>query len=147
MKRLKSGLIASWEFLEKHAKRKNGCQDEGLDESFVGKHCERKCAAMAVIKSLEFFPTTITAALSEVTDNLKALLPFGSYHPTSCGNIVHIALLGTNNQMSSLHQRYLTNLFVFSTRLKLKVLLSLQRDSWCNNSVYKFIFYRDIFLC
>lgn len=104
MEGLKSGLIASWEFLEKHAKRKNGCEDEGLDESFVGKHSERKCAAMAVIKSLEFFPTTLTAALSEVTDNLKALLPFGSYHPTICGNIMHIALVGTNNQMSSLHQ-------------------------------------------
>ncbi|XP_073285190.1 acetyl-CoA carboxylase 1-like [Primulina huaijiensis] len=104
MKRLNSGLVASWEFLEKHAERKNGCEDEVLDESFVGKHSERKCAAMAVIKSLEFFPTTLTAALSEVTDNLKGLLPFGSGHPTICDNIMHIALLGTNNQMSSLHQ-------------------------------------------
>ncbi|KZV28923.1 hypothetical protein F511_13718 [Dorcoceras hygrometricum] len=104
IKRFNSGLIASWEFLEEHAKTKNGCVEEVSDESVVGKYSERKCAAMAIIKSLEFFRTMLTAALSEVTDSLKALLPpFGSYHPTMCGNIMHIALLGTNNQMNSLH--------------------------------------------
>ncbi|KAI3465083.1 hypothetical protein Pfo_021746 [Paulownia fortunei] len=98
----RSGLIASWEFLDEHVERENGSEDEISNEPSFEKQNERKWGAMVVIKSLHFLPTVVTAALREATHNLQAAIPNGSVHPATCGNMMHIALAGINNQMSLL---------------------------------------------
>ncbi|KZV44505.1 Acetyl-CoA carboxylase 1 isoform 1 [Dorcoceras hygrometricum] len=94
----RSGLIASWEFLDEHVDRKNGLEDDPS----LQKHSERKWGAMVVIKSLQFLPTVISATLKEATHNLQAAVPNGSIHRATSGNMMHIALAGINNQMSLL---------------------------------------------
>lgn len=101
----RSGLIASWEFLDEHVERKNGSEDEISNEPSVEKRNERKWGAMVVIKSLHFLPTVMTAAFREATHNLQAVIPDGSIHPATCGNMMHIALVGINNPMSLLQDR------------------------------------------
>lgn len=100
------GLIASWEFLEGHVDSKIGSEDRILDEPSVVNHSERKWGAMVVIKSLQFLPTVLTAALRETTHNLQSVVANGSPQPASYGNMMHIALAGINNQMSLLQDRY-----------------------------------------
>ncbi|TYJ36120.1 hypothetical protein E1A91_A05G286400v1 [Gossypium mustelinum] len=94
----RSGLIASWEFLEEHIERKNGSEEQ----MSVEKHSERKWGAMVIIKSLQFLPAIISVALREKTHNLEKATPHGSLEPTTFGNMIHIALVGINNQMSLL---------------------------------------------
>ncbi|CAL5414879.1 unnamed protein product [Camellia sinensis] len=98
----RSDLIASWEFFEEHIERKNGSEDQMLDKPFVEKHTEKKWGAMLIIKSLQFLPTAISAALRETTHDRHDTIPNGSIEPTSHGNMMHIALVGINNQMSLL---------------------------------------------
>lgn len=93
----RSGLIASWEFLEEHFQRKTDAQEEICSE--------RKWGVMMIIKSLQFLPTIITAALREAAHNHHGTTPNGSLQPESHGNMMHIALVGINNQMSSLQDR------------------------------------------
>ncbi|KAK9983391.1 hypothetical protein SO802_032916 [Lithocarpus litseifolius] len=95
----RSGLIASWEFLEEHIARKNGTEDLMSEQPLVEK---RKWGAMVIIKSLQFLPLIINAALKETTHNLNEAAPNGSVEPASFGNMMHIALVGVNNQMSLL---------------------------------------------
>ncbi|KAG8632982.1 acetyl-CoA carboxylase 1 [Manihot esculenta] len=97
----RSGLIASWEFMEEHIGRKNG-SEKMSDESVVEKHCNRKWGAMVIIKSLQFLPAIISAALRETTHNHHESIPNGSLEPANFGNMMHIALVGINNQMSLL---------------------------------------------
>ncbi|PIN24736.1 Acetyl-CoA carboxylase [Handroanthus impetiginosus] len=98
----RSGLIASWEFLDEHVERKHGSEDESSNNPLVEKRNERKWGAMVVIKSLHFLPIAVTAALREASHNLQAMIPDRSSHAASCGNMMHVALVGINNQMSSL---------------------------------------------
>ncbi|GLT93843.1 hypothetical protein SLE2022_116160 [Rubroshorea leprosula] len=91
----RSGLIASWEFLGEHTERKN-------DKLLVEKSSDRKWGAMVIIKSLQFLPAIINAAIRETTHNLHEAVPTGSTEPASFGNMLHIALVGINNQMSFL---------------------------------------------
>ncbi|XP_059630432.1 acetyl-CoA carboxylase 1-like [Cornus florida] len=98
----RSGLIASWEFLEEHIESKNGSEDQMTDKPLVEKHAERKWGAMVIIKSLQFLPTVISAALRETTHNIHNTIPNGSVEPSNHGNMMHIALVGINNQMSLL---------------------------------------------
>ncbi|GFP84525.1 acetyl-coa carboxylase 1 [Phtheirospermum japonicum] len=98
----RSGLIASWEFLDEHVERKSGSEDKISNEPPFEKPNERRWGAMVVIKSLTFLPTVVNAALKEATHNLQAAIPNGYMHPTTCGNMMHIALAGINNQMSLL---------------------------------------------
>ncbi|KAL6574183.1 acetyl-coenzyme-A carboxylase [Orobanche hederae] len=98
----RSGLIASWEFLDEHVERKSGSEDNISNEPSFERQNKRRWGAMVVIKSLTFLPTVVTAALKEATHNLEAAIPNGSMHPTTCGNMMHIALAGINNQMSLL---------------------------------------------
>ncbi|KAL8058416.1 hypothetical protein ABFX02_03G016600 [Erythranthe guttata] len=92
----RSGLIASWQFLDEHVQRKNRSEDE------FSKRNEGKWGAMVVIKSLHFLPTVVAAALREATNNWQAVVPDQSIHPVTSGNMMHIALAGINNQMSLL---------------------------------------------
>lgn len=98
----RSGLIASWEFLEEHIARKNGSEDQFSEKTLVEKHSERKWGAMVIIKSLQFLPTTISAALRETNHNFHELTLDGSTELPTYGNMMHIALVGINNQMSLL---------------------------------------------
>lgn len=98
----RSGLIASWEFLDEHVERRNRSEDELSNEPSAEK---RKWGAMVVIKSLHFLPTVVTAALREATHNWQAVIPDGSTDPATSGNMMHIALAGINNQMSLLQDR------------------------------------------
>ncbi|POO04043.1 Pyruvate carboxylase [Trema orientale] len=98
----RSGLIASWEFLEEHIERKGETADEVTDKPLVEKHSERKWGVMVIIKSLQILPAIISTALRETTHNLHDATPNGSLEPDSHGNMMHIALVGINNQMSSL---------------------------------------------
>lgn len=113
----RSGLIASWEFLEEHIEQKNGSEDQMSDQPLVEKHCERKWGAMVIIKSLQFLPAAIiSASLRETTLNLHKEIPDGSVERASFGNMMHIALVGINNQMSLLQDRYAES-FSFHTKL------------------------------
>lgn len=98
----RSGRIASWEFLEEHVERKHESQDETSDKPLVEKHSERKWGVMVIIKSLQFLPAIISAALRETAHNLNDATPKGPLQPESYGNMMHIALVGINNQMSLL---------------------------------------------
>jgi acetyl-CoA carboxylase/biotin carboxylase 1 len=102
----RSGLIASWEFLEEHIERKNGFEDQMPDKPLVEKHREQKWGAMVIIKSLQFLPAIISAALRETVHDPHETISNGSLEPTSFGNMMHIALVGINNPMSLLQDRY-----------------------------------------
>ena len=108
----RSGLIASWEFLEEHIERKNVSEELMSDKPLVEKHSERKWGAMVIIKSLQFLPAIINAALRETTHNLHEATPSGSLEPTTFGNMMHIALVGIHNPMSLLQDRYTSELLV-----------------------------------
>ncbi|KAL8171437.1 hypothetical protein V2J09_023241 [Rumex salicifolius] len=86
----RSGLIAAWEFIEEHIERANKLQ--------VEKHSDKKWGAMVIIKSLQFLPAVITAALKETSHQATNVSAEASGH----GNLFHIALVGVNNQMSML---------------------------------------------
>ncbi|XP_071925426.1 acetyl-CoA carboxylase 1-like isoform X1 [Coffea arabica] len=98
----RSGLIASWEFLEEHIERKNWYQDQTLEKPLLEKHSDRKWGAMVIIKSFQLLPTILTAALRETTHSPQTTTSKGSILPASHGNMMHIALVGINNQMSML---------------------------------------------
>ncbi|CAK7347099.1 unnamed protein product [Dovyalis caffra] len=98
----RSGLIASWEFLEEHIERKNGSEDQKLNKPLVEKLCEQKWGAMVIIKSLQFLPAIINAALRETTHDPHEAISNASVESTSFGNMMHIALVGINNPMSLL---------------------------------------------
>ncbi|WCJ44521.1 acetyl-CoA carboxylase 1 [Euphorbia peplus] len=96
------GIIATWEFLEEHIGRKNGSEDQMSDGPVVEKHCDKRWGAMVIIKSLQFLPTIINAALRETNHNLHETIPSGSVESANFCNMMHIALVGINNQMSLL---------------------------------------------
>ncbi|CAH2075711.1 unnamed protein product [Thlaspi arvense] len=98
----RSGLIASWEFLEEHIGRKDGSESQVSDKTSVEKHTERKWGAMVIIKSLQFLPSVINAALTETKQSMNGGIPNGYAESASHGNMMHIALVGINNQMSLL---------------------------------------------
>jgi len=102
----RSGLIASWEFMEEHIERANVSDGLASNKPLVEKHTERKWGAMVVIKSLQYLPEVISAALRETTHNTHEVVSNNSLEPTSHGNMLHIALVGVNNQMCLLQDRY-----------------------------------------
>ncbi|KAF9682552.1 hypothetical protein SADUNF_Sadunf05G0120800 [Salix dunnii] len=98
----RSGLIASWEFLEQHIERRNGFEEQTPDKPLAEKHHEQKWGAMVIIKSLQFLPVIIRSALLETTKDPHEAVLNGSVEPTGFGNMMHIALVGINNPMSLL---------------------------------------------
>ncbi|KAH9617543.1 hypothetical protein KSS87_000856 [Heliosperma pusillum] len=82
-----SGLIASWEFMEEiHGGRKQG--------------------TMVIIKSLQFLPGVLTAALSEFTHNSDDVVSGDSSVLTQLENVLHIALVGVDSQTSFLQDSH-----------------------------------------
>lgn len=110
----RSGLIASWEFLEEPVERKHEAEGQSVDEPFVEKHEDRKWGVMVIIKSLQFLPAIISGALKEMSHNLHEAIPNGSTESSGFGNMMHIALVGINNQMSLLQDRYTPALFIIN---------------------------------
>ncbi|XP_071722600.1 acetyl-CoA carboxylase 1-like [Rutidosis leptorrhynchoides] len=98
----RSGLIASWEFLEEHIERKNGSEEQLSEKPLVEKHSKRKWGAMVIIKSLQFLPAIISTALKETTHNLQGDNSDGTVDSSDFGNMMHIAVVGINNPMSLL---------------------------------------------
>ncbi|CAH9078511.1 unnamed protein product [Cuscuta europaea] len=97
------GLIASWEFLEEHMERESGVEGEMTIKPTVEKHSERKWGAMVIIKSLQILPKVLTAALKETMNTIQTTGSDGSLQQAGHhGNMMHIALAGINNQMSTL---------------------------------------------
>lgn len=116
----RSGLIATWQFLEEHVERKSGSGDNVMVKPLVEKHSEKKWGAMVIIKSLQLLPTVLTAALRETAHDLRAEMASGPTPPVSHGNMLHIALVGINNQMSLLQDRYTTVDVMFTAHFLLK---------------------------
>ncbi|CAL1390379.1 unnamed protein product [Linum trigynum] len=101
----RSGLIASWEFVEEHIERKDGSEDQvQLDKLVIEKHSDRKWGAMVIIKSLQLLSATVTAALRERTTKNPGGAASNEYGESAAGfgNMMHIGLVGINNQMSLL---------------------------------------------
>ncbi|KAK1431271.1 hypothetical protein QVD17_07727 [Tagetes erecta] len=94
----KFGLVASWKFMNGHIGDLNASGDETIKTSLVGK----KWGAMVITKSLQFLPDVITATLKETPRNNHGSSQNGSARSTNHGNMMHIALVGINNQMSLL---------------------------------------------
>ncbi|KAI3757396.1 hypothetical protein L6452_04933 [Arctium lappa] len=94
----RSGLIASWQFMEGHIEETNTSDYVTNVQSVV----DKKWGAMVIIKSLQFLPDVISAALKETTHNSHATSQNGFVDPSNHGNMMHIALAGINNQMSLL---------------------------------------------
>ncbi|KAJ9545853.1 hypothetical protein OSB04_025560 [Centaurea solstitialis] len=94
----RSGLIASWQFMEGHIEEAN-TSDFGMTEQ---PSVDKKWGAMVIIKSLQFLPDVISAALKETTHNSHGASQNGFADPSNHGNMMHIALAGINNQMSLL---------------------------------------------
>ncbi|XP_058096705.1 acetyl-CoA carboxylase 1-like [Magnolia sinica] len=100
----RSGLIASWEFSEEHIEKRKAPEDQVCDEPVVEKHCEKRWGVMVIIKSLQFLPNAINAALKEATHcssfgSLRETVSNGTLEPNSHGNMLHITLVGINNPM------------------------------------------------
>jgi len=99
-----SGVIASWEFLEHFERKNTGPDDHEISEKgIVAKSSKRKRGTMVIIKSLQFLPSIINASLRETNHSHCEY----ARAPLS-GNMMHIAVVGINNQMSLLQDRYLT---------------------------------------
>uniref|UniRef100_A0A8R7RE32 biotin carboxylase n=3 Tax=Triticum TaxID=4564 RepID=A0A8R7RE32_TRIUA len=98
-----SGLIALWEFSEEHIEQRNG-QSATLLKQQLEDPIGRRWGLMVIIKSLQFLPTAIEAALKETSHygaGVGSVLngnPIKSNH----SNMLHIALVGINNQMITL---------------------------------------------
>lgn len=108
----RSGLIASWEFSEEHIKKRKVSEDPTSNEPEVEKHCERRWGVMVIVKSLQFLPNAINAALKEAShcssfNSDHGVSSNGSLEPEIHGNMLHVALVGMNNPMSSLQDRYI----------------------------------------
>ncbi|GMH14091.1 hypothetical protein Nepgr_015932 [Nepenthes gracilis] len=100
----RSGLITSWEFMEEHIERAIVSDAATHNKPLVEKHSETKWGTMVIIKSLQFLPTVISAALREAMYAFDEgeVIPNGPPEPGSHGHMLHIALVGVNNQMSLL---------------------------------------------
>ena len=108
----RSGLIALWEFSEEHIEQRNG-QSASLLKQQVEDPIGRRWGVMVVIKSLQLLPTAIEAALKETSHygagvgNVSNRNPIRSNH----SNMLHIALVGISNQMSTLQDRFVYTLY------------------------------------
>ncbi|KAM3354571.1 hypothetical protein ACQJBY_025337 [Aegilops geniculata] len=99
----RSGLIALWEFSEEHIEQRNG-QSASLLKPQVEDPIGRRWGVMVVIKSLQLLSTAIEAALKETSHYGAGVGSVSNGNPINSNgsNMLHIALVGINNQMSTL---------------------------------------------
>ncbi|KAF6175732.1 hypothetical protein GIB67_022734 [Kingdonia uniflora] len=98
----RSGLIASWEFSEEHIVRRNRPEDKLFNNSMIKNHSDRKWGAMVIVKSLQLLPMAISTALKETNHSSHEIISNGLFEMVGHGNMLHVALVGINNQMSML---------------------------------------------
>ncbi|OQU91942.1 hypothetical protein SORBI_3001G262400 [Sorghum bicolor] len=91
----RAGLIAVWEFSEEHLKQRIGQVENPI---------EKRWGIMVVIKSLQFLATAIDVALKETSQYRVGAgsVSDGNYVNSNQSNMLHIALVGIYNQMSTL---------------------------------------------
>ncbi|KVI07315.1 Acetyl-CoA carboxylase, central domain-containing protein [Cynara cardunculus var. scolymus] len=77
----RSGLIASWQFMEGHIEEANTSDYEMTEQPLV----DKKWGAMVIIKSLQFLPDVISAALKETTHNSHGTSQNGFADPSNHG--------------------------------------------------------------
>ncbi|VAH23018.1 unnamed protein product [Triticum turgidum subsp. durum] len=125
-----SGLFALWEFSEKRIEQRNG-QPATLIKQQVEDPIGRRWGVMVVIKNLQFLPTAIEAALKE-TSHFRGGVgsaingnPINSNH----SNMLDIALVGINNQMSTLQDRFVYTIFLCGLLLLMRCGRSQECDS------------------
>lgn len=84
----RSGLIASWEFYQEHT--------------------EKRWGVMVIIKSLQLLTSATNTALKETSCFVDSGIGITNGLPPYAGkgNMIHVALIGINNQMSTLQDRY-----------------------------------------
>lgn len=101
----RAGLIALWEFSEDHLKQRSG-QDLPLQQ--VENLTEKRWGVMVVIKSLQFLASAIDVALKETSYCRVGVgsISNGNHVNSNQSNMLHIALVGINNQMSTLQDRF-----------------------------------------
>lgn len=101
----RAGLIALWEFSEEHLKQRSG-QDVPLQQ--VENPIEKRWGVMVVIKSLQFLATAIDVALKETSQYRVGVgsVSNSNHVNSNQSNMLHIALVGINNQMSTLQDRF-----------------------------------------
>lgn len=99
----RSGLIALWEFSEEHIAQRNGQSATVLNQQ-VDHPIYKRWGVMVVIKSLQFLSTAIEAALKETSHYGAGVGNISNCNPITpnSSNMLHIALVGINNQMSTL---------------------------------------------
>uniref|UniRef100_A0A0D6R0K3 Uncharacterized protein n=1 Tax=Araucaria cunninghamii TaxID=56994 RepID=A0A0D6R0K3_ARACU len=101
----RSGLIASWHFSDETSVRDSNLPTILPDNINVDNRGEKSWGAMVILKSLQFLPTAVSAALKETTHTVSTstdgVVPNGPGTPIF-GNMLHLVLVGINNQMSSL---------------------------------------------
>uniref|UniRef100_A0A0E0EX18 Uncharacterized protein n=1 Tax=Oryza meridionalis TaxID=40149 RepID=A0A0E0EX18_9ORYZ len=96
-------LIASWEFFEGHNELRDG-QDSIPLKKQVENPVHNKLGFMVVIKSIQFLSTVLEVAFKDTSQyrgadgNLSIANPVN----TNQSNMLHIALVGTNNRMRTL---------------------------------------------
>eukprot|EP01018_Ginkgo_biloba_P038670 Gb_33780 [translate_table: standard] len=102
----RTGLIASWHFSEESIARSSNLPTSLSEKMKVDNHGEKRWGTMVILKSLHFLPTAVSAALKETTQfssyTLDGVARKGPATPIGLGNMLHLALVGINNQMSSL---------------------------------------------
>lgn len=103
----RSGLIASWQFIEENPQQETEKHNEvaPLEVDSLG---AKRWGAMVILSSLHFLSGAVAAALKETGDVCgKSESSNGS--SSEFGNIFHVALVGIKNQMSLLQDRYSTH--------------------------------------
>ncbi|KAM0865439.1 hypothetical protein ACQ4PT_043269 [Festuca glaucescens] len=99
----RSGLIALWEFSEEYIEQRNG-QSVTLLKQQVEDPIGRRWGVMVVIKSLQLLPTAVEAALRETSHYGAGVVNVSNGNPIiyNHSNMLHIVLVGNNNQMGTL---------------------------------------------
>lgn len=99
----RTGLIAVWEFSEEHLKQRSGQDVQQVEDPI-----EKRWGVMVVIKSLQFLATAIDVALKETSQYRVGVgsVSNGNHVNSNQTNMLHIALVGINNQMSTLQDRF-----------------------------------------
>ncbi|BBN00335.1 acetyl-CoA carboxylase / biotin carboxylase 1 [Marchantia polymorpha subsp. ruderalis] len=94
----RSGLIASWQFMEENPQQANEKMSTlaPLEEERQG---IRRWGTMAILTSLHYLANAVGAALKETGEAPKDAVNGSS---REFGNIIHVALVGIKNQMSNL---------------------------------------------
>jgi acetyl-CoA carboxylase/biotin carboxylase 1 len=100
----RSGLIASWQFIEENPQEATEKPSEVVPMEVESQGVKR-WGAMVILTSLHFLSSAVGAALRE-TGELSGKMGSSNGSSNDVGNVFHVALVGLKNQMSSIQDRY-----------------------------------------